>query len=415
MEKNMLNEIAKMRKMMGLNEGTNVSGVYYDTTIIHELKSVVGDLHKIAPYVLEIGDRVYGDINDGISVYEGSKLVKKFNSIEAFLRGIKYGAQKIENESTNGEMGYNTNFVGEESLNENLLELKQMSKQLYSFIKTKGFEVEITNKFVTPNLTTTKTGVQSSKDGEHIQIVVQEGNDGEMVNVIVTPSIVARLLVGGGDRWWYKAETKFGDEWSGWQKNPEIIKYVDDLVDELWKEIKKKYPNMVYKFDQGNFYYVLHFGYGQTSKGGQLDLTQRRNKPNPATLGEDLSNKTGDLYMEINNLINEKYKDINYEDVINVLENILKNIKAQSYREKNNIGSVTHDDVRKNFGLEEDDSLEMMGDDDGVDTVRISLAVMSKLSDIQLENPELRDKVNSIKALVMKMKDKTEISTSEIG
>jgi hypothetical protein len=413
MEKNMLNEIAKMRKMMGLNEGTNVSGVYYDTTIMHELKSVVGNLHKIAPYVLEIGDRVYGNINDSISVYEGSKLVKQFNSIEAFLRGIKYGAQKIENESTNGEMGYNTNFVGEESLNENLLELKQMSKQLYSFLKTKGFAVEITNKFVTPNLTTTKTGVQSSKNEEHIQIVVQEGNDGEMVNVIVTPSIVARLLVGGGDDWTYKAGTKFGNEWGGWQKNPEIIKYVDGLVNELWNEIKSKYPNMVYVFDQGNFYYVLHFGYGLTSKGGQLDLTQRKNNPNPTTLGEDLSDKTGDLYMEINDLIDEKYKDINYEDVAKVLENILKGIKAQSYREKNKIGSVTHDDVRKNFGLEEDDSLEMMGDDDN--TVRISLAVMSKLSDIQLENPELRDKVNSIKALVMKMKDKTEIPTSEIG
>lgn len=413
MEKNMLNEIAKMRKMMGLNEGTNVSGVYYDTTIMHELKSVVGNLHKIAPYVLEIGDRVYGNINDSISVYEGSKLVKQFNSIEAFLKGIKYGAQKIENESTNGEMGYNTNFVGEESLNENLLELKQMSKQLYSFLKTKGFAVEITNKFVTPNLITTKTGVQSSKNEEQIQIVVQEGNHGEMVNVIITPSIVAKLLVGGGDHWTYKAGTKFGNEWSGWQKNPEIIKYVHGLVNELWNEIKSKYPNMVYEFDQGNFYYVLHFGYGQTSKGGQLDLTQRRNNPNPTTLGEDLSDKTGDLYMEINDLIDEKYKDINYEDVAKVLENILKGIKAQSYREKNNIGSVTHDDVRKNFGLEEDDSLEMMGDDD--DTVRISLAVMSKLSDIQLENPELRDKVNSIKALVMKMKDKTEISTSEIG
>jgi hypothetical protein len=350
MEKNMLNEIAKIRKMMGLNEGTNVSGVYYDTTIMHELKSVVGNLHKIAPYVLEIGDRVYGNINDSISVYEGSKLVKQFNSIEAFLRGIKYGAQKIENESTNGEMGYNTNFVGEESLNENLLELKQMSKQLYSFLKTKGFAVQITNKFVTPNLTTTKTGVQSSKNEEHIQIVVQEGNDGEMVNVIVTPSIVARLLVGGGDDWTYKAGTKFGNEWSGWQKNPEIIKYVDGLGNELLNEIKSKYPNMLYKFDQGNFYYVLHFGYGQTSKGGQLDLTQRRNNPNPTTLGEDLSDKTGDLYMEINDLIDEKYKDINYEDVAKVLENILKGVKADSYREKNNIGPVTHDDVRKNFG-----------------------------------------------------------------
>ena len=38
------------------------SGVYYDTTVGHEIKNKVGNLHKIAPYVLEIGDRVVQDI-----------------------------------------------------------------------------------------------------------------------------------------------------------------------------------------------------------------------------------------------------------------------------------------------------------------------------------------------------------------
>jgi hypothetical protein len=57
---------------------------------------------------------------------------------------------------------------------------------------------------------------------------------------------------------------------------------------------------------------------------------------NPSPLGEDLSNRTGDLYMDINDLIDEKYKDINYEDVAKVLENILKGIKAQAYRNKKN-------------------------------------------------------------------------------
>jgi hypothetical protein len=177
MEKNMLNEIAKIRKMMGLNEGRSISGVYYDTTIMHELESVVGDLHKIAPYVLEIGHRVYGNIDGGISVYEESTLTGKFDSVEDFLKGIRYGAQKIENESTNGEMGYN-----------------------------------------------------------------------------------------------------------------------------------------------------------------------------PSPLGEDLSNASGNLYMEINDLIDEKYKDLDYEDVAKVLENILKGVKAQAYREKNNIGPVTPDEVKKKLG-----------------------------------------------------------------
>jgi hypothetical protein len=78
-----------------ISEGSMESGVYYDTTVAHEIKSKVGNLHKIAPYVLEIGDRVIEDISGKISVYDGGNLVEKFNDVDAFLIGIKYGATPV--------------------------------------------------------------------------------------------------------------------------------------------------------------------------------------------------------------------------------------------------------------------------------------------------------------------------------
>jgi hypothetical protein len=78
-----------------ISEGSMESGVYYDTTVAHEIKSKVGNLHKIAPYVLEIGDRVIEDISGKVSVYDGGNLVEKFNDVDAFLIGIKYGATPV--------------------------------------------------------------------------------------------------------------------------------------------------------------------------------------------------------------------------------------------------------------------------------------------------------------------------------
>lgn len=86
-----LDEIAESE----ISEGQMQSGVYYDTTVAHEIRSKVGDLHKIAPYVLELGDKVYEDISGKVSVYDGDKLVEKFADVEAFLVGIKYGATPI--------------------------------------------------------------------------------------------------------------------------------------------------------------------------------------------------------------------------------------------------------------------------------------------------------------------------------
>jgi hypothetical protein len=78
-----------------ISEGSMESGVYYDTTVAHEIKTKVGNLHKIAPYVLEIGDRVIEDISGKISIYDGENLIEKFPNVDAFLVGIKYGATPV--------------------------------------------------------------------------------------------------------------------------------------------------------------------------------------------------------------------------------------------------------------------------------------------------------------------------------
>jgi len=67
-----------------------VGGVNYDKQLSSELKYVVGSLDKIAPYVLEIGNNVQSDSSGKIHVYEDGKKVKVFNSVEDFLKGIRY-------------------------------------------------------------------------------------------------------------------------------------------------------------------------------------------------------------------------------------------------------------------------------------------------------------------------------------
>ena len=182
-------------------------------------------------------------------------------------------------------------LITESQLDEDILELKQMSKQLYSLLKSKKFEVTIVNKIVEPlnpknpksgTLTNTDGAVSTTGVGEFVQIAVQQGVNGEMVEIAVTPSMVAKVIVGGGADWSRKAGEKFGNDWATWQDNPEIVAYVNKLGDELLAQIKAKYPNMAVKFAQQNFYYILYFGYAQTKKGGNVNPNQRPNAPKPA-------------------------------------------------------------------------------------------------------------------------------------
>jgi hypothetical protein len=84
-------------------------------------------------------------------------------------------------------------------------------------------------------------------------------------------------------------------------------------------------------------------------KLSESDIARIVNK----VINEQEDNRTGDLYADINSLIDDEYNDVDYEDVANVLENILRGIKAQSYRNKKGIKPISSAEVLKNFGLNE--------------------------------------------------------------
>lgn len=162
-----------------------------------------------------------------------------------------------------------------EMLNEDILELKQMSKQLYTFLKSKGMQVALMNKM---NLTKPNKDI-GEQTAQSAQVVVNE--EKQIVHVAVSPWTIAYVLSGGGDGWIHKAYAKFGQDTALWWKNPDITKYINNLGNELSQQLKAKYPNMLYQFrTQDNFWYIMDYGYGQTKKGGQLDPNKVK-KPAP--------------------------------------------------------------------------------------------------------------------------------------
>jgi hypothetical protein len=93
-----LNDLSKMVKK-ALNEEF-VGGVNYDNVLAAELKQKVGNLDKLTPYVLELGDEIQSDSSGKIHVFDNGKKVKIFKDIDEFLRGIKYGPVKLSEENT---------------------------------------------------------------------------------------------------------------------------------------------------------------------------------------------------------------------------------------------------------------------------------------------------------------------------
>lgn len=79
-------------------------------------------------------------------------------------------------------------------------------------------------------------------------------------------------------------------------------------------------------------------------KLSERDLTRIIKK----VVNEDISDRKGDLYSSINNLI-EDFDDIDDSDIIAVLETILTHHKSMEGRRKRNVGHVTLKDVKRNF------------------------------------------------------------------
>lgn len=166
-------------------------------------------------------------------------------------------------------------------LNEDILELKQMSKQLYTFLKGKGMPATLITKLnlIRPDSDLAIGDRNNSKAPAAAQIVVDPQN--QVVTIAISSFTVAYVLSGGGNDWIYAAYKKFGQDTNAWFRNAEIKSYVDKLGNELSQQLKAKYPNMLYKFrTQEGFWYIMDYGYGQTKKGGQLDPNKVK-KPVP--------------------------------------------------------------------------------------------------------------------------------------
>ena len=102
------------------------------------------------------------------------------------------------------------------------------------------------------------------------------------------------------------------------------------------------------------------------------------------SIKEQLNDRAGDLYADINSLIDFKYNDVDYEDVANVLENILRGVKAQSYRNKKGIKPISSAEVLKNFGLKKNFGLNEQQDEKETMLKRL-MRKLKGVSDKQLE------------------------------
>jgi hypothetical protein len=185
---------------------------------------------------------------------------------EAFLK-----MQKLAGVITESQYNEKKSLI-ENQLNEDILELKQMAKQLYSFLKSEGYF---------PKLSDIKNEKIKTKVGEDSSSValIQVDNDKNMVSVAVSPWSAAHSIIGNKPDWLQDAEKRFGNNTERWSSNPEILNHINKLGEKLSQQIKSKYPNMLYKFRrEDNFWYIMDFGYGQTKKGGQFNPNDPKNK-----------------------------------------------------------------------------------------------------------------------------------------
>ena len=129
-----LNDLSKMVKK-ALNEEF-VGGINYDNVLAAELKQKVGNLDKLVPYVLPLGDGkmdVQSDSSGKIHVtdVDSGKKVKIFKDIDDFLRGINYGPIRItEDDSTMPHKDHEAKMAKAE-----LRDMVKNAKEIYSMIK----------------------------------------------------------------------------------------------------------------------------------------------------------------------------------------------------------------------------------------------------------------------------------------
>tara|TARA_R100001510_G_C7637370_1_gene195302 strand:+ start:626 stop:1165 length:540 start_codon:yes stop_codon:yes gene_type:complete len=151
-------------------------------------------------------------------------------------------------------------------IKEDILELKQMSKQIYSYLKKKGYEV----KMKTEKGESRKSFDTNLDLNDTIQLVIQEGT--EVVMIALPVRAVVKKLTGDKDLNSSTEADKYGKDFQDWYVNKEVTNYVDKLGDELVSQLKSKYPTMRHGFDKDDsrMFYFMRFGYGRNKKGGDI-------------------------------------------------------------------------------------------------------------------------------------------------
>lgn len=211
------------------------------------------------------------------------------------------------------------NFSDLESLNEDFMELKSIAKQLYSLLKSEGYEVEIKENSK-KSIYRGGDSLVGTKDSKYLNnkggtVEIHQFSDFEEIGVILPVYAVAYQFIAApenkeiikkmvdqkkpGDyekypgtyqqdiskNWSHIKDAIFGESGKigtadDMIDNPEILKFVNKLGTKLIDNIKSKYPNMLLstKDEGGNF--ALYFAEPKTKKGGVVNPNQRPNKPN---------------------------------------------------------------------------------------------------------------------------------------
>ena len=236
---------------------------------------------------------------------------KEYNIMnEAFLK-----MQKLAGVITEAQYNQKKSLI-ENQLNEDYLELKSIGKQLYSFLKKKGYLVQIienSSKSPYKGGTTLTTGTNASKnehDGPPVEI--HQLSDVEQIAVAVPVYALLRAFVldDANKSFLEQTITKKGGKtgalndpkqyWSSIgdqafgptlgktasttdiMKNPLIQQYIANLGKELTNIVKSKKPNAALAFKDTETAYVMYFADTKTAKGGTANPNQRPNAPKPS-------------------------------------------------------------------------------------------------------------------------------------
>lgn len=200
-------------------------------------------------------------------------------------------------------------------LNEDYLELKSIAKQLYTLLKSKGYDVRIVeNSSKSKYAGGTTLAGQKYLNNKGGSVEIHQFSDVEQIGVFVpaytviyqfiknpanhkyVESIIAKNrpdLVGkniGLDdtekHWTHIKNFMYGKsgkiaEISDFMKDQGIRQTIGALGKELQNAIKSKYPTMLFSFEDDATGYSMYFAEPRTAKGGIKNPNQRPNAPKP--------------------------------------------------------------------------------------------------------------------------------------